>query len=366
MDVETGPNPDQRAEALAERLFLDSLATLETVAVHLGYRLGLYDSLAGEGPATSAVLAGRTGTDERYVREWLEQQAMTGVLEVDDHEAGEAERVFSLPEGHERVLVDRDNALYLAPLARATIGALRPIGLLEEAFRTGSGVPYPEYGPDMREGLAHLNRATFVNGLGTHWLPAVPEVHARLSAEEPARVADIACGEGWSSITIAHHYPNARVDGFDLDDASIEAARRNVSEAGLADRVRHFVQDASDPSLSGTYDLVTIFEAVHDMTRPVDALRNARALLAPGGVLFVADERVAERFEPTNDPTERFHYGWSVTHCLPVGREDEQSAATGTVMRAHVMEAYGLEAGFQSVDELAIEHDFWRFYRLTP
>ncbi len=366
MAVEMGPSADQRAEALAERLFLDSIATLETAAVHLGHRLGLYESLATQGPATSAGLAGRTGTDERYVREWLEQQAMTGVLEVDDHEAHEAERVFSLPEGHERVLVDRDSPLYLAPLARASVGALRPIDLLVEAFRTGAGVPFPEYGADTREGLAHLNRATFVNGLGATWLPALPDIHARLSADEPARVADIACGEGWSSITIARHYPNATVDGFDLDQASIEAARRNVAEAGLADRVRHFVQDASDPSLSGTYDLVTIFEAVHDMARPVDALRNARRLLAPGGVLFVADERVAARFEPTNDPTERFQYGWSVTHCLPASREDEHSAATGTVMRAHTMVAYGREAGFRAVDEVPIEHDFWRFYRLTP
>jgi SAM-dependent methyltransferase len=146
----------------------------------------------------------------------------------------------------------------------------------------------------------------------------------------------------------------------------VEAARANVASAGLDDRVRPVVRDASAPDLGGPYDLVTIFEALHDMNHPVEALRTAFRSLAEGGSVLVADERVAERFGAPGDELERFNYGWSILHCLAVGLLEEDSAGTGTVMRPDTLRAYASEAGFGEVEVLPIEHDFWRFYRLVP
>ncbi len=353
-------------EALIERVLRSTIGLFDLAAIHLGQRLGLYRALAEGGPATSTELAERTETDDRYVREWLEQQAVTGLLSVDDEEAAATQRRYELPAAYAEPLVDADSPNYVAPLGRQALGMLRPLPQLVEAFRTGAGIPYPDYGDDTREGIAELNRAMFINELGTAWLPSIPDVHARLSTLG-ARVADLGCGSGWSSIAIARAYPRARVDGIDSDTASISAARANAAAEELGDRVNFIAKDAGDPSLEGAYDLVTIFEALHDMGRPVEALATARRMLADGGTVIVADERVGEHFSAPGDELERLMYGFSVLHCLAVCRADhEDSAATGTVMRPATLRAYAEQAGFDRVDVLPIENDFWRFYRLDP
>jgi 2-polyprenyl-3-methyl-5-hydroxy-6-metoxy-1,4-benzoquinol methylase len=354
---------DQATDALAERLFTAAIDTMELAAVHVGGKLGLYRALADGGPATPPDLAARTATDERYVREWLEQQAVAGFLDVDDPSARASERRFSLPEAHRAVLVDEENLSYLAGVAQFTIAVLRPLDALIEAYRTGAGVPYEAYGADAVEGIAAANRPQFHHALAG-WLRGIPEVDERLRASPPARVADIACGSGWSSIAIARAYPNVTVDALDVDAESIEAARANAEGAGLDDRVRPAVHDASDPDLGGRYDLITIFEALHDMNHPVEALRTARSSLEEGGSVVIADERVADRFTAPGDDVERLNYAFSVLHCLPVANLDEDSAATGTVIRPDTVREYATEAGFRQVDVLPIENDLWRFYRL--
>jgi SAM-dependent methyltransferase len=236
---------------------------------------------------------------------------------------------------------------------------------LLDAYRAGGGVPYEAYGANTLAGIGALNRPMFVNQLAG-WLASIPEVDARLRAQPSARVADLACGTAWSSIAIARAYPDVTVDAIDIDSASIEHARANVAAAGLSDRVQPIVQDASDPRLGGRCDLVTIFEALHDMNHPVEALRAARNMLAEGGSVLIADERVAERFTAPGDELERFNYGWSVLHCLAVGMLEEDSAGTGTAIRPDTVRAYASQAGFGRVDVLPIENDFWRFYRLMP
>jgi 2-polyprenyl-3-methyl-5-hydroxy-6-metoxy-1,4-benzoquinol methylase len=355
----------EQTQVLVERLFAAAIDTLEIASVHLGGRLGFYRALADGGDATAAELAGRTGTAERYVREWLEQQAVAGFLSVDDPKAEPGERRYGVPAAHRPVFADEEDLNYLTPLATLAIGVFGPIEALLEAYRTGGGVPYEAYGADTREGIGALNRPQFVN-LVADWLGSIPEVDARLRAQPPARVADLACGTAWSSIAIARAYPEATVDAIDLDAESIETARRNVATAGLAERVRAAVRDASDRELVGRYDLVTIFEALHDMNHPVEALRTARSMLTEDGSVVIADERVAERFTAPGDELERFNYGWSVLHCLAVGSLDKDSAGTGTVIRPDTVRAYATEAGFRRVEVLPIEHDFWRFYRLTP
>jgi 2-polyprenyl-3-methyl-5-hydroxy-6-metoxy-1,4-benzoquinol methylase len=355
----------EASEALVERIFASTIGLFDLASIHIGDRLGLYRALAEGGPATSGELAGRTGTDERYVREWLEQQAVTDILAVDADAGSALERRYRLPPGHAEALVEADSPMFIAPLGRQALGMLGPLPRLIDAFRTGAGVPYADYGEDTRQGIADLNRVMFVNELGSAWFPAIPDLHERLRAG--ARVADLGCGVGWSSIAIARAYPNAVVDGLDVDEASIEAARANAAAEGLEERVRFFSQDASDPSLDGDYAVVTIFEALHDMGRPVEALAHARRLLARDGAVIVADERVADRFAAPGDDLERVMYGFSVVHCLAVGRAGhEDSAATGTAMRPDTVREYALAAGFRETTVLPIENDFWRFYRLDP
>jgi len=355
-------SPVGQTEALAERLFLAAIDTLEIASVDIGGRLGLYRSLADDGDATPAELAARTGTAERYVREWLEQQAVAGFLTVDDADAAPGQRRYALPAAHRPVFVEEESLNLLTPLATIAIGVCGAMPAVLEAYQTGKGVPFDAY--DIHEAIGAINRPQYVNCVAD-WLGSIPDVDERLRARPPARVADLACGTAWSSIAIARAYPEVTVDAIDEDPASIEVARDNVAASGLVDRVRPIVRDAAVPELGGPYDLVTVFEALHDMNHPVEALRTARLALADGGSVVVADERVAERFTAPGDELERFNYGWSILHCLPVGLLDDDSAGTGTVIRPDTVRAYAAEAGFGRTDVLPIDHDFWRFYRLV-
>jgi 2-polyprenyl-3-methyl-5-hydroxy-6-metoxy-1,4-benzoquinol methylase len=350
-------------DGLAERLRDSAIGMLDLFAVYAGDRLGWYAALQAGGPSTADELAAATGTHERYVREWLEHQAAGGLLDVDDVAAAPAARRYSLPVAHAEVLLDRSSLDYSAPMSRfaAALGGLLP--QLLGAFRTGSGVPWEAFGADGREAQADINRPLYERLLGQEWLPAVPDVHDRLS-RPGAQVADVACGGGWSTIAIARAYPETRVDGYDLDAESIELARANAAEAGVADRVAFHVRDvtAGEP---GTYDLVCVFEAIHDMSRPVEVLSALRAMAGEDGAVIVMDERTAERFTAPADRNDRFLYGVSLFCCLPAGMSEQPSAATGTVMRPDTLRRYARAAGFGDVTILPIEHDVFRFYRLA-
>jgi 2-polyprenyl-3-methyl-5-hydroxy-6-metoxy-1,4-benzoquinol methylase len=350
----------ERRDALVERLFQSTLGAMDVLSVYLGTRLGLYRALADRGASTSDELAAAAGLNERYVREWLEQQATTGILEVDD------ERRFSLPAGHDEALLDGTSLNYAAPFGKLLVACVRPIDALVAAYRTGDGVPYADYGADMHEGQAEFTRPIFDHFLGSEWFPAIPEVHERLQADPLARVADVACGQGFSTMAIARAYPKARVDGIDLDEASIAAAQENLAETGVEDRVTFHNRDAADPGLQGQYNFVYMHESLHDMSYPVEVLRACRGLLGEGGFVVVADERVADTFTGSGDDVERLCYGFSVLHCLPVGMVGEGAAGTGTVMRADTVRRYAEDAGFGGFEVLPIENDFYRFYRLTP
>ena len=355
-----------RRDGLVERLFEATIGTWDLLAVYLGDRLDLYRSLAERVALTPAELAAATGTHERYVREWLEQQAASGILEVEDASAAAQERHYSMPAGHDEALLDDSSLNLIAPIAQLVVACVRPVDALLEAFRTGDGVPYADYGADLHEGQARFTRPMFENLIGTEWLPGIPGVDSRLRSHPPARVADVACGEGRSSIAIAQAYEKVHVDGIDSDEVSIKAAERHLSGSGVEDRVAFHARDAAKVELGGRCDLITIFEALHDMSYPVEVLRSCRALLAEGGSVVIADERVADAFVAPADELERFYYGFSILHCLPVGMVGEGAAGTGTVMRAETVRRYGEQAGFGRFEVLGIENDFYRFYRLLP
>jgi SAM-dependent methyltransferase len=361
-DVFGDPLPQGDSEhASDERLFRDAMGALELYTVYLGERLGFYRALTDYGPATSSELAERTGTTERYVREWLEHHASSGLLEVDDAKAEPLARRYRLPPKYIPVLADADDVRYQAHMGVDIVRAGRLLPELVNAFRTGDAPPPLPWEP---EGRAEFNRPLFLNLLGKEWLPAIEDVDARLRAEPAARVADIACGTGWSSIAMARAYPGIVVHGFDLDSDAIEVARRHAENAGVSDRVTFSATDVSDLRGTGGYDLVTIIEAVHDMSRPVDALRAARQMLTDGGELLVVDELVADEFTAPGSDRDRVNYGWSVVSCLPGAMGDPQTAATGAVMRPSVLRRYAIEAGFRDVEILPIETDYWCFYRL--
>jgi SAM-dependent methyltransferase len=366
-DLSTADSVAERRGALLTRLSESLTGMVELYAVYIGERLGLYDAVANGHPLTSEELAVATGTHERYAREWLEQQTMAGILEVDDPSASPTDRQFWLPDGHAEVLTDRESLNYWAPSARLAAGVVLPLPAILEAFRSGGGVPFAAYGADLREGLADASRMMYLELIGTEWLPAMPDVHARLLTDPSARVADIGTGAGWSSIGIARAYPNVQVDAFEPDEASAELARRNVAAVGMNARVRVWNRDAGDPTIAGNYDLVTAFSCVHDMAQPVAVLRSMRRLAGENGTVFIgAEPRGSERFldERTNRDVERQYYGFSLLHCLPAGMAEQPSAATGTLMRPDVLRDYAREAGFRDIEIVPIADDWDAFYRL--
>lgn len=359
--------PDGRARTLSVRLFLSMLHTQELLAGYLGVRLGLYEALA-RGPATVDELCERAGIAPRYAREWLEQQAVAGILDVDDADdvdGADGERRFQLPPGHAQVLLASDSPLSMVSLTMLPLGGVAAaLPSLLDAYRSGAGVPDEVYGDDWREGHSGANRALF-----THFLPgwlakSVPDLHERLLAG-PARIADIGCGAGWASIALANAYPLTQVDGYDLDGPILKAAEANAAEAGVGSRVRFHQRDAAEQAGPTGYQLVCVFDALHEISRPVEVLRTCRTVRAEGGTVLVLDARVANRFTAPADEIERFQYATSVLHCLPACLAGEDSAGTGTVMRPSTVRDYARQAGFADATVIPVDDRFHRLYRLT-
>jgi hypothetical protein len=269
MTATTEALTDTSVDAFAARVFDASLAFVDILTIGIGDQLGWYDALAERGPMTAGDLAASTATDARYAREWLEQQTTAGILQVEDASLSADQRRYLLPPEHAEVLTDRDSLAYLAPLARIFAGTGEQFGALLDAYRTGSGVSWAQFGPRVRTGQADMNRPFFLTELPATWIPAVPDLHARLLSG--ARVADVGCGEGWSAIGIAKAYPDVRVDGYDVDAPSIDAARRHAEQAGVADRVRFHSADIATVDTGG-YDVVTAFECIHDLPHPLKPL----------------------------------------------------------------------------------------------
>ena len=350
-------------EALTSRLLQSTIQALELYGVYLGKELGLYAALNSRGPLTPAELAREAGIAPRYAREWLEQQAVAGLLIVEHVPAPQDERRYRLPDEHVNVLVTEDHSSHLAPLAQMVAGIGGALDDVLTAYRRGSGVPYPRFGAAFRKGQAGINRPAFLADLVERWIPAAADIHQRLLSS-PLRVADVACGAGWSTIAMGGAFPMAQVIGLDADEASIADARANAAAEQV--RVEFKTLDAEALSGIGCFDLILVLEALHDMARPGDVLRSLRQALAPGGSVIVADEKVADRFHAPGDEVERLMYGWSIVHCLPIALSESPSAAIGTVIRSETVRELAAAAGFARVDVLPVNGGFFRIYRLSP
>lgn len=363
MSMTTPHESDADVERFASRVFTQVVGAMEVLSLYVGDRLGLYRALAQHGPATVAELSARTGMQLRYAREWLEQQAVAGILAIEG-EGDPDERRFRLPPAHETVLVDARSLVYSSPSARIVVAAASRIPDLLKAYVHGGGVGWAEFGNDARDAQGDINRPWFESALGDA-LAGVQEVNDILS-RPGASIADVGCGHGWSTIALARAYPDATVDGFDVDEPSIDAARQH---ADGQPNVTFFVaggERLADQG-NGGFDAAFVFEALHDMPRPVEVLSAMRRAVKDDGLVIVMDEAVADDFAPDGDEVERIMYAYSLFICLPDGMSGEGSSATGTVMRPATLERYARDAGFSGVDILPIEgFAAFRFYALRP
>lgn len=344
-------------EGLDERLVEAAIGTLELFSIHLGRRLGLYTAL--DRPTTAVELSSAIGIDLRYAREWLEQQAVAGFITTDPGIAEWDQRPYWLSDVQAATFVTADDPVHVSPLADMVVGVSAVIDQVADAYLTGAGVPYADYGRWFRDGQAGINRPAFTHDLTDSWIGAVPDIVRRL--DDGGRIVDLGCGAGWSTIALAKRFPRAVVIGVDSDRASIADAIDNGAANGSTARFE--VVDAGAQT-NGDADLVVILEALHDLAQPVEVLRAARSKLAPGGAVLVADEKVQDTFTAPGDELERMMYGWSVVHCLPAALAEEPSAAIGTVIRPDLVDSLAREAGFASVELSNIDAGFFNLYVL--
>jgi ubiquinone/menaquinone biosynthesis C-methylase UbiE len=319
-------------------------ATIAAGNVVVGHRLGLYRGLA-DGPATAEQLAQRTGTDPRYVTEWLRGQAAGGYVSYDP-----ATEQFSLTPEQAFALADPDGPLYLPGAFVLALGALRAESQITDAFRTGAGMGWHEHHEDVFSGCEMFFRPGYVANLVSSWIPALEGVAGKLAAG--GRVADVGCGLGASTVLIAQAYPKAAILGSDYHQASVDLARKRAAEAGVADRARFEV--ASAQTFSGTgYDLVATFDCLHDMGDPVGAARHIRQALDADGTWLIVEPLAADTPAGNLNPVGRVYYSFSTFLCVPNARSQPGGYTLGA------------QAGEPAIRQVAERAGFTRFRRAT-
>lgn len=333
----------EKLDAFLGQFVTDAAAAESAVCAYLGDRLGLYEALAGAGPLTPAELAERTETHERYVREWLANQAAGGYVTYDpDHST------FALPPEQAAVLADPDSPVHLTGIFEIVAAMWAATDKVTEAFRTGDGVGWHEHDPRLYRGVERLFGPIYRHQLLDDWLPALDGVTARLEAG--ARVADVGCGHGASTLAMARAYPNTRFVGFDYHPESIAAASKAAAEAGVGDHVAFEVAEAD--SFPGTgYDLVCMFDCLHDMGAPVAAAAHARETLADDGTLLLVEPMAGDELADNLNPVSRLYYAGSVFLCTPSSLA--QDGAMGL----------GAQAGETRLRELLTDAGFTRIRR---
>jgi SAM-dependent methyltransferase len=330
----------EKVEAFQHLVVGDLGAGLSGVLVHLGDKLGLYRAMGDGAPVTSGELAERTGLAERYVREWLHNQAAAGWVTYDPGAA-----TFTLPREHALLVADDEAPTFMLGGFDFIASGWADEDTLEHAFRTGEGIGWHQHDHRLFSGTERFFRPGYQANLTSAWIPALDGVAARL--EEGVRVADVGCGHGAASILIGEAYPSSTVVGFDYHDASIAAARARASKAGVGERVTFEVAGAKD--FPGTYDLVCLFDCLHDMGDPVGAARHVREALAPGGTMLLVEPAAADRPEDNHHPLGRLFYAASTMICTPGSLHQEGGLGLGNQVGAARLGELLEQAGFTSV-----------------
>ncbi len=334
-------SPDMEAVMAFVMRAVDELgASLNSSLVVMGDTLGFYRSLANDGPATPAELAARTGIDARWVREWLHAQAAGDYLEY-DADTGR----FTLSPEHALVLADADSPAYLAGFFQIVEGTVRDAPEVRAAVRTGSGYGWDEHNSDVHLGCERFFRTSYTTELVANWLPALDGVVEKLTTG--ARVADVGCGHGASTNLMARAFPTSTFVGSDYHLASVETARQRAEAAGVADRVSFEHADARS-FRGGGYDLVTMFDCLHDLGDPVGAARHVRSVLAPDGTWMIVEPQAGDQLADNHHPVGRAYYAFSTLLCTPNSLSQDVGVALGTQAGPTRLQAVATEAGFAS------------------
>lgn len=357
--INTPQQLDQgRVEDFGVKVFGDLAGWLTSILALLGDRLGLFRELAGGGPATSDELAARAGVSERYAREWLRGLHAAGYLEYHPEDGR-----YGLPPEHAEVFAREGGPFFLGGAYQALLGHLRPLDRLTEAFCTGGGVPQSAYPADSWDGLCRFSRPWYENLLVQQWVPAIPEVKEKL--ERGARYADVGTGAGLAVIKLAQAFPRSTFVGYDSFEPQIERAREAADAAGVSDRVRFVLLDAAD-GLPERYDVISTFDVVHDAIDPVGLLRGIRQGLEPDGIYLMLEIRAADDPDENVGPVGAFFYGVSLIYCMTTSLA-HGGAGLGTCgMPPGAVRDLCREAGFSSVEQLAIENPFNILYAARP
>jgi ubiquinone/menaquinone biosynthesis C-methylase UbiE len=336
-------NEDKLMDFL-HRFVGDLGATVAAGSVVVGDRLGLYRALAGQRQRPSE-LASRTGTSPRYVEEWLRGQAAGGYVEYHPDDG-----TYSLTEEQAFALTDPDGPVYLPGAFQLALGTLRAEPQITEAFRTGEGIGWHQHDADVFTGCERFFRPGYSANLISSWLPALDGMEAKL--RHGAVVADVGCGHGASTLLMAAAYPNSAFVGSDYHDESIAQARKRAGESDVEDRVSFEVASAQSFN-SGPYDLVTTFDALHDMGDPLGAARHIRDVLKPDGTWMVVEPAAGDSVSDNLNPVGRVYYGFSTFLCVP------------SALSQHGGYALGAQAGPEPIRRLATDAGFTRFRRVA-
>src|SRR3954468_20339509 len=322
-------------------------AVLGGAMVVIGDKLGLYRSMAGAGSVTPAELAARTGTAERYVREWLSAQAARGYVTYDGN--GDGDGRFSLPDEHAVPLTDETSPTCVIGAFEIALGSVYATDTIAERFRTGDGFGWGAHDEHVLGGCERFFRPGYLNNLAGTWIPALAGVEEKLTAG--ASVADVGCGHGASTILLAEAYPAATVVGFDAHSGSVDAARKRAAEAGLAGRARF--ETASATTFEGTYDLVCFFDCLHDMGDPAGACAHVLNHLAPGGTLMLIEPFAHDDLADNLNPVGAAYYGFSTLLCTPSSLSQDVGAALGAQAGEGRLREVVTGAGFTTLRRVA-------------
>ncbi|WP_147918289.1 class I SAM-dependent methyltransferase [Ruania zhangjianzhongii] len=320
-------------------------SALNCALIVMGDQLGYYRDLAAHGPTTPADLATRTGTDERYAREWLRAQAAGGIVTY-----APGQGTFSLPAEHAVALADEDSPFFLPGLFQTVQGTIHDAPQIIADARTGAGVGWHAHHRNVHLGCERFFRPSYRAHLVDSWLPALDGVVAKL--ERGASVADVGCGHGASTVLMAQAFARSRFTGVDSHVASVETARRRAAAAGVSDRVTFTAADAR--SIDGRpYDLVTMFDCLHDMGDPVGTARQIHDVLAPDGTWMIVEPMAGDRVEDNFNPVGRTYYGFSTLLCTPSSLSQDVGAALGTQAGPARLSEVIRAGGFATVRQVA-------------
>ncbi len=344
----------EKIKTFAEKVYGDMAGTVAMGMAYIGVRTGLFSAMNGRGPATAAEIAGETGLHQRYVEEWLAGMTTAGYVDYDPEA-----RTFSLADEHAFLLDSEGTDHYMGGLFLMAPVMLSAAPKVADAFKAGGGVRFSDFGAECVEALDVMNRGLYEQRLASYWLQAMPDVVEKLEAG--SRVLDVGCGAGRVALSIARAFENSHVVGLDPDEQSIDQARAAAADAGVEDRLQFIAQTTGEADRGTGYDLITIFDCLHDFARPNQTLSEIAGLMKTDGTLFIMEPKAADNLEDNIHPMGAMLYGFSLFHCMTQSLA-EGGPGLGTCMGPTQTEALCRDAGFSRFEMLPIKSQTNLFY----